>query len=104
NVNRLIGDMEDLLHRTLGEHIELKCSLSKALWTAFTDANQLENAVLNLAINARDAMLDGGRLTIETTNVRLDEAYASQQEDVAPGDYVLIAVSDTGTGMPADVV
>jgi CheY-like chemotaxis protein len=96
--------MEDLLHRTLGERIELECSLFTELWTAFTDANQLESAVLNLAINARDAMPDGGRLTIETTNVHLGEVYTSLQEDVAPGDYVVISVSDTGTGMPADVV
>jgi PAS domain S-box-containing protein len=101
NINRLIAGMEDLLHRTLGEHIELQCSLAADLWTAFTDANQLESAVLNLAINARDAMPDGGRLTIEATNVHLDEA---READVAPGDYVMIAVSDTGTGMPADVV
>ncbi len=79
NINRLVASIEDLLHRTLGEHIELECSLSAELWTAFTDANQLENAVLNLAINARDAMPDGGRLTIETTNVRLDTAYTSRQ-------------------------
>ena len=104
NINRLIGGMEDLLHRTLGEHIELDWSFSAELWTAFTDANQLETAVLNLAINARDAMPDGGRLTIEATNVHLDEAYTSLQEDVAPGDYVVIGVSDTGTGMPADIV
>ena len=75
NINRLVGSMKDLLHRTLGEHIELECSLSAELWTALTDANQLESAVLNLAINARDAMPDGGRLTIETANVRLDEAH-----------------------------
>ena len=103
NINGLIGSMEDLLHRTLGEHIELACLLSAELWTAFTDANQLESTILNLALNARDAMPDGGRLTIETTNVHLDGAYTSLQEDVAPGDYVVIAVSDTGTGMTADV-
>ena len=104
DVNQLVASMEDLLHRTLGEHIELECSLSADLWTAFTDANQLESALLNLAINARDAMPDGGRLTIETTNVRLDAAYTSGQDDVAPGDYVVVGVSDTGSGMPADVV
>jgi CheY-like chemotaxis protein len=96
--------MEDLLHRTLGEHVELECLLAPDLWTAFTDANQLESAVLNLAINARDAMREGGRLTIETTNARLDEAYTSRQDDVDPGDYVVIGVSDTGSGMAPDVV
>ncbi|HJQ59243.1 MAG TPA: PAS domain S-box protein [Vineibacter sp.] len=104
DINRQVANMEELLRRTLGEHIELECALAADLWTAFTDANQLESAVLNLAINARDAMPDGGRLTIETANVHPDEAYTSLQEDVAPGDYVVIGVSDTGTGMPADVV
>jgi hypothetical protein len=104
NINRVIGGMEDLLHRSLGEHIELEWSFSPGLWTAFTDANQLETAVLNLVINARDAMPDGCQLTIEATNVHLDEAYTSLQEDVAPGDDVAIGVSDTGTGMPADIV
>ena len=104
DINRLVANMEDLLHRTLGEHIELKCLLAPDIWTAFTDANQLESAVLNLAINARDAMQDGGRLTIETTNVHLDAAYTSRQDDVDPGDYVVVAVSDTGSGMPADVL
>ncbi len=104
NINRLVSSMEDLLHRTLGEHIELECSLSAELWTALTDSNQLESAILNLAINARDAMPDGGRLTIEATNVHLDEAYTVLQEDVASGDYVVISVSDTGVGMSADVV
>ncbi len=96
--------MEDLLHRTLGEQIELQCSLAADLWIAFTDANQLESALLNLAINARDAMADGGRLTIETANTRLDAASTSLQDDVEPGDYVVVSVSDTGTGMPPDVV
>jgi PAS domain S-box-containing protein len=104
NINSLIGSMEDLLHRSLGEHIELECSLSAELWTAFTDANQVESAILNLALNARDAMPDGGRLTIETANVHRDKSYTSLQEDMAPGDYVVIGVSDTGTGMTADVL
>ena len=77
DINRLVASMEDLLHRTLGEQIELQSTLAADLWTAFTDANQLENALLNLAINARDAMPDGGRLTIETANARLDTAYTS---------------------------
>jgi PAS domain S-box-containing protein len=97
NINRLVGSMEDLLRRTLGEQIELECSFASDVWTAFTDANQLESAVLNLAINARDAMPEGGRLTIETANAHLDEA------DVAPGDYVVVSVSDTGVGMLAEV-
>ena len=103
DVNRVIEDMGDLLHRTLGEHIQLECSLGADVWTAFTDANQLESAILNLALNARDAMPDGGELTIETANARLDAAYTSRQDDVEPGDYVAIGVSDTGSGMAADV-
>ena len=96
--------MEELLRRTLGEQVELRFTLAEDLWTAFADANQLESALLNLAINARDAMADGGSLTIETLNVRLDETYASLQADLEPGDYVVVSVSDTGTGMPSDVV
>jgi PAS domain S-box-containing protein len=103
DINRLVSNVEDLLHRTLGEQVELESSLASDIWTAFTDANQLESALLNLAINARDAMPDGGRLTIETVNVHLDSTYTSRQADVDPGDYVVIAVSDTGSGMPADV-
>jgi CheY-like chemotaxis protein len=95
--------MEDLLHRTLGEQIELESSLAADLWTALTDANQLESALLNLAINARDAMPAGGRLTIETANTRLDAADTSLQDDVEPGEYVIVSVSDTGTGMQPDV-
>jgi PAS domain S-box-containing protein len=104
DINRLVASMEDLLRRTLGERIELDCLLSANLWTALTDANQVESAVLNLALNARDAMPDGGRLTIETTNIHLDETYTSRQDDVDSGDYVVVAVSDTGSGMPPDVV
>jgi len=104
DINRLVATMEELLHRTLGEHIELKCLLATDLWAALTDANQLESAVLNLAINARDAMPDGGSLTIETANVHLDAAYTASQHDVDPGDYVAIAVIDTGSGMPAEIV
>lgn len=96
--------MEDLLDRTLGERIELRFVFAPNLWTALTDANQLENALLNLAINARDAMPDGGQLTIETVNVQLDEDYSSSYEDVQPGDYVEVSVSDTGIGMSPEVL
>ena len=104
DINRLVAGMEDLLHRTLGEQIELRSALATELWTAFVDANQLENAILNLAINARDAMIDGGTLTIATANTALNETYTSQHEGLEPGDYVAIRVSDTGVGMPADVL
>ncbi len=104
DINRLVGGMEDLLRRTLGERIQLECKLLGELWAALTDANQLEAALLNLAINARDAMPDGGRLTIETANVRLDQADASSHDDARPGDYAVISVSDTGVGMSADVL
>jgi CheY-like chemotaxis protein len=104
DVNRIIASMEDLLRRTIGERIELLCKLSGDLWTALTDANQLEGALLNLAINARDAMPDGGRLIIESSNIRLDQAYTSLYEDVQPGDYVTISVSDTGVGMSPEVL
>jgi PAS domain S-box-containing protein len=104
DINRLVGRMEDLLLRTLGEHIELRSVLAEDLWTAFTDAHQFESALLNLAINARDAMPGGGMLTIETANVALDAAYTRLHADVKPGDYVVVSVSDTGVGMPADLV
>jgi CheY-like chemotaxis protein len=96
--------MEELLQRTMGERIDLICLLSGDLWMASTDANQLESALLNLVINARDAMPDGGRLTIETVNVHLDDAYTSLHEDIEPGDYVAVNVSDTGTGMGPEVL
>ena len=103
DINRLVANMEDLLRRTLGEHIDLKCSLAPDLWTGLTDANQVESAVLNLAINGRDAMPEGGRMTIETANVLLDAGNTAPQDEVAPGDYVMIAISDTGSGMTPDV-
>ena len=104
DINRLVGSMEDLLRRTLGEKIQLHCALAPELWTAFTDANQLENALLNLSINARDAMPEGGRLTIETANTPLGSAYTSLHDDVEPGDYVVVSVSDTGFGMSPEVL
>ena len=104
DVNHLIVGMEDLLNRTLGEQIELATVLHDGLWPAMTDANQLENAILNLVINARDAMSEGGRLTVETANVRLLAPYTLLNRDVTPGDYVAVSVSDTGSGMSAEVI
>ena len=103
DVNKLVAGMSELLHRTLGETITIETVLAGGVWRVAADANQVENALLNLAVNARDAMRGGGKLTIETANACLDEAYADANE-VDPGQYVLIAVSDTGEGMPADVV
>jgi signal transduction histidine kinase/ActR/RegA family two-component response regulator len=101
--NRLIAAMSDLLRRSLGESIRIETVAAPALWTTQADANQLENAILNLAVNARDAMPKGGRLIIETDNVHLDEAYAAQNPGVPAGPYVLVALTDTGSGMPPDV-
>jgi signal transduction histidine kinase/GAF domain-containing protein/ActR/RegA family two-component response regulator len=101
--NQLIAPMEDLLRRTLGENIRLELVLAGGLWSILCDPNQLESALLNLCINARDAMPDGGALVIETQNAWLDERYGAQ-EDVEPGQYVCISVSDTGEGMPPDVL
>jgi signal transduction histidine kinase len=83
--------------------VELQTMLTGDLWPALTDVNQLENAILNLAINARDAMPDGGRLTIETRNTQLDVDYARRHDDAEAGEYVVISVSDTGVGMSADI-
>ena len=102
--NRLVSGMEDLLRRTLGEHIGIEMKLTPELWSALADKGQVESALLNLAVNARDAMADGGKLTIETGNTHLDEDYASRNAEVVPGDYVMLAVTDTGTGMPQDVI
>ncbi|MCL4768537.1 MAG: CHASE3 domain-containing protein [Hyphomicrobiaceae bacterium] len=104
DVNDLIARTSDLLHRTLGENICVETVLAGGLWPTFADANQIENVLLNLAVNARDAMPDGGRLTIETANSYLDEAYTSRFGDVAPGQYVLLSVTDTGTGIPPEVL
>jgi signal transduction histidine kinase len=102
DVNKLVAGMSELFRRTLGEPVALEAVLAGGLWRTHADANQLENALLNLAVNARDAMPNGGKLTIETANAFLDEAYAAQVvEGVSPGQYVLIAVTDTGSGMDA---
>jgi signal transduction histidine kinase/CheY-like chemotaxis protein len=104
DINRLVQGMSGLLRRTLGEQIEIETVLAGGLWRTQCDANQLENALLNLAVNARDAMPGGGRLTIETANAHLDEDYARWHQDVTPGQYLMIAVSDTGSGMTPEVL
>jgi PAS domain S-box-containing protein len=102
-INRLIREISDMLRRTLGEQVELEAVLGAGLWSVEADPVQLENAILNLAVNARDAMGPGGRLTIETHNASLDDSYvAGVPEGLAPGQYVMIAVSDTGCGMTVD--
>jgi len=104
NANALIHSLEDLLSRTKGDHIALKLQLADEVWPVSTDVSQLENALLNLVINARDAMPDGGELLIETANVYLDSSDINTLETVKPGDYVMIAVSDNGTGMTPSVL
>ena len=104
DVTRLTASMEDLIRRTVGPAIHVETVLQDQLWKALCDANQLESALLNLAINARDAMPDGGRLTIRAINAGLDEAYAHRHPEVAAGDYVAVSVTDTGTGMAPDLV
>ena len=100
DVDRLLGGMTELLKSTLGEQIRLEIVGNAGLWSAFADASELEHGILNLAVNARDAMPVGGRLTIETGNTWLDDEYvAALPEPVPPGQYVLVAVTDTGTGM-----
>ena len=101
DVNSLVLEAAKLLQPTLGEHIEITPLLAEDAWTALADPSQLTTAVLNLALNARDAMPNGGKLALETSNVYLDENYASMQDEVAAGNYVMIAVSDTGSGIPA---
>ncbi|MGE7005404.1 ATP-binding protein [Sphingomonas sp. NPDC049708] len=102
--NRLIAGMSDLLHRSLGEMVAVEVVQAARIWPVEVDANQLENALLNLAVNARDAMPQGGKLTIETANTHLDSHYAALDAEVTPGQYVLICVSDTGTGMDEETL
>jgi signal transduction histidine kinase/ActR/RegA family two-component response regulator len=104
DVNSLIAAMSDLIRRTLGARIAIETVLAGGLWRTRCDANQLEAAVLNLVVNARDAMPEGGKLTIESANAYLDEAYAERHEEVAPGQYVMVAVTDTGSGMPREII
>jgi CheY-like chemotaxis protein len=102
DVNRLIGGMEDLIRRTVGPTIEVEVVGAAGLWTALVDPNQLENALLNLCINARDVMPDGGRLTIETANKWLD-GRSGRERDLAPGQYLSLCVTDTGSGMTPEI-
>jgi PAS domain S-box-containing protein len=104
NVNAVVTSMVDLLGRTMGEDIALETRLHPDLWPAMTDANQVENALLNLAINARDAMPDGGKLTVTTTGTTLDRADAGAADSPMAGDYVVLQVSDTGQGMAPEVL
>jgi PAS domain S-box-containing protein len=102
-MNRLVSNVEAMLQRTLGESIEIECVLAGGLWPCFADPAQIEAAILNMAVNARDAMPNGGKLTIETANTRLSEDYSAVNDDVGPGQYVMLAVTDTGTGMAPEV-
>ena len=104
DVNKLVGSMSELLHRTLGETIEVETVAAAGLWRTQVDPNQLESTILNLAVNARDAMPRGGKLTIETGNTWLDDRYAATHAEVVPGQYVLIAISDSGEGMSGETL
>ncbi len=104
HVDRLTRSMSDMLRRSLGETIEIEIAGDAGLWPCRVDPGQLENVLLNLAINARDAMPEGGRLTIESTNMHLGDDYTAAQEELEPGQYVRVAVTDTGVGMSADVI
>ncbi|MBM3507470.1 MAG: response regulator [Alphaproteobacteria bacterium] len=104
NINNVVDGIADLLARTLGEQIVIRRVLDEHLWPALADAAQVESAITNLAINGRDAMTKGGQLTIETANKQLDADYAALHPDVTPGDYVMVAVSDTGTGIPPEIL
>ena len=104
DVNALVLEAAKLLHPTLGEQVEISPKLADDAWSALVDPNQLTTAVLNLALNARDAMPRGGKITLETRNVFLDDGYASMHSEVTVGNYVMVAVSDTGTGIPPELL
>jgi CheY-like chemotaxis protein/nitrogen-specific signal transduction histidine kinase len=104
DANKLVGGMSELLRRMLGEQIRIEAVLAGGLWPTFADLSQLENAILNLSVNARDAMPDGGHLTIETANTELDDRYARMHQEVEAGQYVMISITDTGIGMSPEVL
>lgn len=104
DANAMVRSTTDMLRRTLPENIEIELVLAGGLWRTFTDLVGLQNAVLNLAVNARDAMPDGGKLTIETGNTHLDDAYAKDHVEVTAGQYVMVALTDTGVGIPAEIL
>ena len=104
DLNRLVASMSDMLRRTLGETIHIETVLAAGLWLTSADANQVESTLINLCLNARDAMPDGGKLTIETSNTYLDEGYAAQFGDVTPGQYAMLSVTDTGCGMGPELL
>ena len=104
SLNDIIAGLEQLLRRTLGEHITLNTAPADGLWPVKADAGQLEQVLVNLAVNARDAMPGGGKLTIDTANITVDEAYADGRPGLKPGRYARLRVSDTGTGMPPEVL
>ena len=104
NIHRFVSELKPLLQRTLGENIDIEMHLQPDLWNAHVDVHQVEAAVLNLAVNARDAMENGGHLTIDTANATIGEALAIEYGDVKPGTYVSLSVSDDGCGMPPDVL
>ncbi len=103
DANKLVSGMSEILRRTIGDDIRMETVLAGGLWRTFADPGQLENAILNLCINGRDAMPEGGKLTVETANCHLDEAYAEAHPEATAGQYVLVSVTDTGKGMPSEV-
>lgn len=104
NLRRIVQELGDLLRRSIGEEVDMEVSMAGGLWNTFVDPNQLENVILNLAINARDAMQGSGRLTIELGNAFLDEDYVASEPDLRAGQYVMLAMTDTGCGMTAEVL
>jgi CheY-like chemotaxis protein len=104
DLNQVLGNLDMMLRRLIGEDIDLATHLPSGLWPVKIDPTQVEQVVVNLAVNARDAMPTGGKLTIETANVVLDEVYAAQHLEVEPGEYVLLAISDNGVGMSEDIL